>query len=368
LRTSSLILNDLCGDIQAVQDFRLQISILQDGVMANNKDAVTGFQRAGAAAADRKRLDRLLGAGLRFVRGVSEMKIAEKVKNGAILVSDGAWGTFLQERGLKPGECPELWCVEHRDVVMEIAKSYVDAGADMIKSNSFGGTRFKLEHFGLAGNVAEINQAAAAISRKAAGPDRHVIASVGATGKLLLMGDVTEQELHDAFQEQMVALEQGGADACCIETMAALDEAVIAAKAAKESTGLEVICTLTFERTVRGDYRTMMGTSPLDVVQPLREAGADIIGANCGNGMERMVDIVAEMRGLTDAPILVHANAGSPQNINGVDVFPETPAMMAAQVPRLLDAGANVVGGCCGTTPEHIRAIVAAVRQRQTNG
>jgi len=290
--------------------------------------------------------------------------IREKTSAGATLVSDGAWGTFLQRSGLEPGECPELWCAEHRDVVLGIARSYVEAGADMIQTNSFGGTRFKLAHYGLDARVAELNEAAAAISREAAGPDAHVIASIGPTGKMLLMGDVTEEELYDAFREQAVALERGGADACCIETMAAIDEATLAVRAARDNTALEVICTFTFEKTLQGEYRTMMGESPIDIVSPLLEAGAHIVGTNCGNGMERMIDIVKEIRAATaDTPILVHANAGIPVNIDGVDQFPETPEDMAARIGELTAAGANIVGGCCGTTPDHIRAIKARLTQ-----
>ena len=284
--------------------------------------------------------------------------ICEEVKAGRTLVSDGAWGTFLQRSGLQPGDCPELWCVEHRDVVAGIARNYIEAGADMIETNSFGGTRFKLAHYGLADRAVELNEAAAAISREAAGPDRHVIASIGPTGKMLLMGDVSEDELYDAFKEQAVALERGGADACCIETMAAIDEATLAVRAARENTSLEVICTFTFERTIQGHYRTMMGVSPADMAAALLEAGAQVVGTNCGNGIERMIDIVREIRAATaDTPILVHANAGMPVNVDGVDRFPETPGDMAARVGELVAAGANVIGGCCGTTPEHIRAI-----------
>ena len=288
--------------------------------------------------------------------------IVDAVKNGKVLISDGAWGTFLQNKGLKPGDCPELWCVDRPDDVLDIARSYIEAGADMIETNSFGGSRFKLEHYGLADRTTELNESAARISRQAAGDGKWVIASIGPTGKMLLMGDVTEDELYDGFKEQAVALAKGGADAICIETMSALDEASLAVRAARENTECEVICTFTFERTVKGEYRTMMGVSPIDAVKTALEAGAHIIGTNCGNGFEGMIDIVKEMRDVeTGKPILVHANAGLPNNVNGVDIFPETPAQMAALVPDLIKARTNIIGGCCGTTPEHIRALRKAV-------
>jgi 5-methyltetrahydrofolate--homocysteine methyltransferase len=293
---------------------------------------------------------------------MSKGKIVDAVKSGRVLISDGAWGTCLQKKGLQPGECPELWCLERPDDVMNVAKDYIEAGADMVESDSFGGTSFKLEHYGLAEKASEINEAAAKISRKAAGENNWVIASIGPTGKMLLMGDVTEDELYNAFKTQALAFEKGGADAVCIETMSAVDEATLAVKAARENTSLEVICTFTFEKTVNGDYRTMMGVSPSEMAVAMVEAGADIIGTNCGNGIERMIDIVKEIReAAPDMPILVHANAGAPVNVNGIDTFPETPEDMKRQIPALIEAGANIIGGCCGTTPAHIKAMKEAI-------
>lgn len=284
-------------------------------------------------------------------------RITEEIRLKKIMISDGAWGTFLQEKGLSAGECPESWNLTHRSEVLDIARRYIEAGADMIETNSFGANRLKLAHYGLADKTAEINEAAASISREAAGPDRHVIASIGPTGRILMMGDTTEQELYEAFAEQARALETGGADACCIETMSALDEALTAVRAVKETTGLEIITTFTFEKkTAR--FFTMMGVTPGAMAEALIAAGADIIGTNCGNGMERMVEIVKEIREVDrNIPVLVHANAGLPEVVEGGVRFPETPEMMAAFVPALIEAGANVIGGCCGTTPEHITAI-----------
>jgi len=288
--------------------------------------------------------------------------ITDLLKTGKILVSDGAWGTFLHQKGLQPGECPDEWCLSHPDAVIEIAQSYIDAGADMVETNSFGANRYKLQHYGLQDKAAEINEAAARLSRHAAGEDKYVIASIGPTGKMLLMGDVTEDEWYDCFRQQAVALEKGGADAVCIETMSDADEAIQAIRATKENTGLEVIATFTFDKTMQGEYRTMMGLTPVDAAGKALAAGATIIGANCGNGMERMIDIVKAMKAaFPDASILVHANAGLPILVDGVDVFPETPEMMASYVPALVNAGANIIGGCCGTTPAHIKAIAACI-------
>jgi 5-methyltetrahydrofolate--homocysteine methyltransferase len=299
---------------------------------------------------------------------MAKQKIVEAIKSGKVLISDGAWGTFLQKKGLKPGECPELWAVERPADVKAIAQAYFAAGADMVESDTFGGTSFKLEHYGLKDRVAEINQAAARLSAEAAaeaGGNKWVIASVGPTGKMLVMEDVTEDELYNAFKEQVVAMAKGGADAICIETMSDIAEATLAVKAVKENTSCEAIATFTFSLTANNDYRTMMGVSPEQAAEAMGEAGADIIGTNCGNGIERMIAIVRAMRTVAkDIPILVHANAGLPQNINGVDTFPESPEDMARQVRGLVAAGANIIGGCCGTTPAHIKAMKEAVQAK----
>jgi len=289
--------------------------------------------------------------------------LLELIAQGNTLVSDGAWGTFLQAKGLEAGKCPEEWNELHPQEVLDIAQGYIDAGADMIETNSFGGNRFKLEGFGLQDQVYLLNRKAAEISRLAAGDDKYVLGSVGPTGKMLLMGDVTEDELYQAFREQAIALYEGGADAIILETMTAIDEASIAVRAARENTPCTVICTMTFDRLLNGDYRTMMGISPAEMVVALKEAGVHIVGANCSNGIEGMIKITEEIRSVDlDIPVLIHANAGLPVLQGTCTVFPESPDMMAAFATQLAKAGANVIGGCCGTTPEHIHRLVEVLK------
>lgn len=283
-------------------------------------------------------------------------------KDGRVLISDGAWGTLLHARGLTADECPELWNSTNRQDVLDIGKSYIDAGADIILTNSFGGSPFKLKRYGLQERTAELNETAAAISREAAGEDHFVLGSIGPTGVILMMGEVSEEELFEGFCLQARALEKGGVDAICIETMSALDEACCAVRAVKESTECEIVCTFTFEKTARSDYRTMMGISPADMVREIASAGASVIGTNCGNGIDGMIDIVREIRKVDgETPVLVHANAGKPMIEDGKTVFPETPEMMAARADDLVASGANIIGGCCGTSPDHIRALADAV-------
>ena len=289
--------------------------------------------------------------------------ILKALENGKILVSDGAWGTFLHELGLGVGECPEIWNITHREKVLSIAKSYIDAGADMILTNSFGAHPVRLEHYGLQDRAFELNESAAAISREAAGNDHFVLGSIGPSGAILIMEEVPEEKVYDGFRIQVEGLCKGGADAVCVETMSAIDEACLAIRAAKEFTDLEVVCTFTYQKTVQEYYRTMMGVSPEEMICAVKEAGADIIGANCGIGFDQMIEVVQAIREVDKTtPVLVHANAGIPIIKNNKTVFPETPEMMRVKVKDLIKAGANIIGGCCGTTPEHIRAIITEIR------
>ena len=287
-----------------------------------------------------------------------------------LILSDGAWGTMLHEQGLKVGECPELWNLTNPDKVRRVAAAYVAAGSEMILSNTFGASRYKLKKFHLEEQTAEINRAGVRLSLEAAGDAAVVAASIGATGEFLdPYGDATEEEMSEVFREQIQAMVDGGVRALCIETMTGIEESCLAVRAAKEvDSSLDVICTMTFDPAPDG-FRTMMGVDPKRAADELAEAGADIIGANCGNGMERMIHLMRLFNTVTSLPLAVHVNAGVPELINGETVFRESPQTMAAGVGELVAAGAVIIGGCCGTTPAHIGAMGAEVRRiRETLG
>lgn len=280
-----------------------------------------------------------------------------------VLICDGAMGTFLHQKGLKPGECPELWCVERAEDVMDIHRAYREAGSHLVECNSFGGSRIKLEEYGLEDRVAELNRAAAAIARKVAGEDQFVLGSIGPTGEFMEpLGELEEQEMVEIFREQALALEAGGADVVIVETMTALDEALAGVRAVKENTGMAVIASFTFDPLQTGGYATMMGLRPAAAAKAAREAGADAAGSNCGLGPEHMINIIREMNeAVPGMPLLAMPNAGMPVYENGITVFKQTPEDMAAHVGELLDAGVRILGGCCGTTPAHIAALRSTV-------
>ncbi len=291
-------------------------------------------------------------------------KLETRLKSGETLVVDGAMGTLLQAMGLQPGECPELWCLSHREAVQSIHRAYREAGSDVVECNSFGGSRYKLRHYGLEDRVFEINRAAAALAREVAGETQHVLGSIGPTGEFMEpYGDETEASFFEAFAAQAIALEQGGADAVIVETMTAIEECCTAIKALRSCTKMTVVASFTFDPQVTGGYASMMGVTPAQFAVAAAEAGAHIIGSNCGLGADHMVNIVREMRGrVSTLPLLAMPNAGMPSLIDGKTVFMETPAMMAEKCLELRKAGALLIGGCCGTTPAHIRAMVDALR------
>ena len=287
----------------------------------------------------------------------------QRLKEKKILISDGAWGTELAKLGLQPGDAPELLNLNNPQIVTTVARSYVDAGADIILSNTFGASPFKLSKVNLADKTAELNRLGVALSRQAAGNNALVFASIGPTGEFMEpLGDKTEDEFISCFAMQATACAEGGADAILIETMTDLAEAKAALKAVRQATTLPVVVSFTFDKGPKG-FATMMGVTPATMATELSKAGADIIGSNCGAGIDNMIIITKELRAHTQLPLWIKANAGLPQLIKGKTVFMETPAQTAARIPELIDAGANIAGGCCGTTPAHISAILTAARK-----
>jgi 5-methyltetrahydrofolate--homocysteine methyltransferase len=281
------------------------------------------------------------------------------------LVLDGAMGSELMRRGCGAGQCPDEWSVSHADVVATIHAEYYAAGSDIVQTNTFGATRIKLAAHHLEARTAEINLTAARLLvavRDDKAPGRLVAGDVSSTGKFLKpMGELEPDELRDVFAEQVAALVEGGVDLISIETMFDLGEARLAVEGARTITALPVMASLTYKHTPKG-YRTMMGVSPKQAIDTLLAAGADVIGCNCSIESEEMIGLVGELRAAGDMPIVAQPNAGQPRLVGGETVYEETVEHFAATVPELVRQGANVVGGCCGTTPEYIAALVAALR------
>lgn len=280
------------------------------------------------------------------------------------VLADGAWGTELLRRGLPAGAPPEVWNIERREAVLDVARDYASAGARILLTNTFGATRHRLRAAGLEERARELNRAGAAISREAAGDGIVVIGSMGPTGRLLLLDGASPAEVEDDFAAQAAALVEGGADALLVETMSDLAEAVHAVRAAS-GTGRPVVASMTFEAGAGGG-RTMTGVGPEEAAAALAEAGAAAVGANCGIGIESAIGICRALRRACPRPIWIKANAGLPALERGQVVYRQGPADYARHVPALLDAGACAVGGCCGAGPGHIRAVgreIEAFRQ-----
>jgi len=277
------------------------------------------------------------------------------------VVTDGAWGTQLQNRGLPIGACPDLWNLEHPERVEEVARAYVDAGSQVILTNTFGANRFTLQRHEVADRVTAINRAGAEISRRAAGSKAAVFASMGPSGVVLMMGQVRPEALEEAFVEQAAALASSGADALVVETMSDPAEAKLAVAAA-HGTGLPVVACMVFDSGKAHD-RTMMGTTPEQAAEILLEAGADLVGSNCGQGIAGFVPICQRLAAASGRPVWIKANAGLPQMREGQTVYSQTPEQFADFVPALVEAGAGFIGGCCGTTPAFIQAVASRIRR-----
>jgi 5-methyltetrahydrofolate--homocysteine methyltransferase len=284
------------------------------------------------------------------------------------LLCDGAMGTQLIAAGLAPGDCGMLWCIEKPEAVAGVHRHYRDAGCDLITTNSFGGCVTNLERHSLVARADELNRAASQAARSAAGDNAWVLADIGPFGGFLEpLGEMTADELLKLFVQQAAALKAGGADAALIETMTDPGEVVVAIKAAKQAADWPVIATYAFDRGDGKSYRTMMGTTVEQAMGEAIAAGADVVGANCGTAMDladyaRLAEQMVRAAGKT--PVIIQPNAGAPQNVGGKDIYPATPAEMAALVPALLDAGVRIIGGCCGTSPGHLAAMGETLRKK----
>jgi len=279
------------------------------------------------------------------------------MKEKRYLLSDGAWGTQIAKYGFDSGICPELFNVEEPEMIKNIGESYVDAGSDIILTNTFGGSPQKLAKYGLKDRLEELNEAGVRLSVEASNGRALVVGSTGPTGEFLApLGLITETEMIESFARQVKAFISGGADGVLIETMTDLGEMKCALTAVKDNSDFEAVCSMTFDKGVKG-YATMMGVIPDRAAAELEEAGADVVGSNCGSGIENIVEIARIMRPSTDLPLWFKPNAGLPELIDGETVYHETPHEMASHIPELADAGAKIIGGCCGTTPDHIKKI-----------
>jgi len=283
-----------------------------------------------------------------------------------VLLADGAMGTQLMDAGLSRGACGELWNLDRPDKVFAIQRRYVEAGSDCLITNTFGGCRLSLERHGLADKTGEINAAAVAIAREAFGEkEGFVLGDIGPFGGMMEpYGEVPEDDVREALDEQAFALVEAGADAVIVETQCSFEELGLAIEAARKAGASCVIASLAFDVTVDGaGFRTMMGIDPAQAAGFAVERGAHVVGLNCGTGMDMAYarQVVQIYHGACELPVMAQPNAGAPVIENDTTVFNQTPEEMAADLPALLDAGVNVVGGCCGTSPDHIRAFRAVV-------
>ena len=273
------------------------------------------------------------------------------------VIFDGAMGTMLMAAGLKAGESPELWNIEKPSFVTDIHRKYYEAGSDVVHTNTFGGNIIKLADRGLSDKMENINVEAAKLAREACPTGKFVAGDIGPTGKLIKpLGDLVVEEAEEAFFRQAQALIKGGVDLISIETMFSLEEALAALRAAKRLGDVLVIAALTFNRTKKGFF-TMMGEGVKQAVSAFEAAGADVIASNCSLGSRDMIDLTKELRAATRKPILIQPNAGKPVTQKGVTSYQQTPAEFAQDGKEIGNFGADMIGGCCGTNPEFIRAL-----------
>lgn len=294
------------------------------------------------------------------------MTLLERAATG-VVIGDGAMGTELQRAGLPIGECGESWVLAHPDRLEAIHQAYLAAGSEIILTNSFGANPWVLARYELADHYERINHAAAAIARRAAGAGAFVLGDIGPCGQFLRpLGEVDPTALAESFRRQARALLDGGADGIIVETMSAIDEAVLAVEAARAAGAPVIAASMAFDELPNGRVRTMMGVSPEQAARVLTAAGADILGANCGTQMrwESFVAVVSAYRGVAAAPVMIQANAGRPELVEGAAVYRLAPDAFAEGMAPVLEEGAAILGGCCGTTPAHIEALHRAFKSK----
>jgi methionine synthase I (cobalamin-dependent) len=286
--------------------------------------------------------------------------LLERLAQPGVLVADGATGTQLQKAGLPVGAPSELWVLENPDGIRALHSSYVNAGSDIILTDTFGGTRVKLAKNGLGDKVVEINRKAAELAREVIGKKGFVLGDIGPTGALLEpLGDLSEENAVKAFAEQAGGLAAGGVDGILIETMSDLNEAIAAVKGVRQVTKLPVCVTMSFD----SHGRTMMGVKPSKAVKELSALGVDVIGVNCGRTLTENLTAIQEMRqAVPEAVLMAKPNAGLP-HVDGSDsVYDVTPETMAEYAKMFAEAGVKILGTCCGSTPEHIQAVAKALK------
>ena len=286
---------------------------------------------------------------------MSRVNFLDSIKSGITLLGDGATGSYLQNKGLEPGGCPEYMCHTAPDVIKGMAKNYFENGSDFVLTNSFGGNSFMLEKYGHKDLIKTLNIKAAQLAKSEAKDNQFVIGSIGPTGEFLQpLGDISEEEMGEAFHQQISALLEGGVDGIIFETMTAIEEITLGIKTAKQITDKAVIGSMVFDKGPRGLF-TMMGITPEKAVKDLINSGADVVASNCGNGSDIMLEVASELTKYSEKPVMIQSNAGIPEIIKGKIVYNEKPEFMVKNYNKMLDLGVSILGGCCGTNKLHIK-------------
>ena len=280
------------------------------------------------------------------------------IESKKLIVGDGAMGTQLMAAGLEPGLCGEIWNLERPDEIEQVQRSYVEAGAEYLLTNTFGGNPIALRRHNLEERTEEVNAAAVEIARRAAAGRAAILGDIGPTGQMLHpIGELTEERALEAFRRQAASLAAAGADAIIAETFDSADELLLALRAAREVCDLPLIASMKFQWEPGGRYRTLMGEGPEQLVRVAQTVQCAAVGTNCGQGIDTMPPLVEQLNALTEIPLIAQPNAGMPELVEGKTVYRQDPPTFERYVPALYEAGAHIIGGCCGTTAGHIRVI-----------